>query len=203
MVGIAYVMLHLYMLVLRVWLCHTPFMHLQRVMLIYTFIACFFSCISNYQTGISNREYCWEVFWVPSCYLHNMTSEVWGFYFGVHWRCSQCFWYMTFPSDDLSNTAWYHTKEHTSLVTFLYSVKFLLDNSTVQTNSSVCIRYSADQWQCVHMVLCRPTAMCVYGTVQTNSSMCILVLCRPTVVCIYSTVQTNSSVYIRYSADQW
>lgn len=60
--AIAYTMLHLYMLVLRVWLCHTSYMHLQMVMPIYTFIVDFFPCISNYQSGISNCECRREVF---------------------------------------------------------------------------------------------------------------------------------------------
>jgi len=66
MEGLTYATLHLYMLVLRVWLCHSPYMHLQSVMPIYTFIADFFPCFSNYQSGIPKGEYCGEVF---ECHL--------------------------------------------------------------------------------------------------------------------------------------
>jgi len=46
----------------------------------------------------------------------------------------------------------YHNKEQANLVTFLYSLKFLLDSGTVQTNS-----------------------LCIYGTVQTNGLVCVCV----------------------------
>jgi hypothetical protein len=83
---------------------------------------------------------------------------------------------MTLPSDDLPDMA-YHSKEHTSLVTFLYSLKFLLDSGTVQTNS-----------------------MCVYGTVQTNGSMYIYSTVQiSSIVCIQY-MQINGSVYVRYNA---
>jgi len=66
MEGIAYTMFHLYMFVLGVWLCHTPYMHFQMVMSKYTFIVDFFPCISKYQSGISHGECHQEVF---KCHL--------------------------------------------------------------------------------------------------------------------------------------
>jgi hypothetical protein len=71
---------------------------------------------------------------------------------------------------------------------------------TVQTSSSVYIRYSAVQRQCVYICYCvvYQHCVCVYicGIVQTSGSWIYTVQCRPTAVCVYGTVQTISIVCV-------
>ena len=78
----------------------------------------------------------------------------------------------------------------------MYSLKFLLDSGTVQTNSPS-----------VYTVQCRSVAVCMYSTVQISGCvyiwysadqwLCVyMVQCRSVAVCVYSIVQINGGVYI-------